>query len=367
MTPLSPAERILIVRPSALGDVCRTVPALVSIRHAYPDARIDWVVRDQFREAIEAHPDLDEVISFPRARFAKWWKPAALKDLWRWMNDLRARKYDLVFDLQGLGRSGLITWATRSPRRIGFRTAREFASLGYTVRHDGPRAMHIVDQMLELLEAEGIAPVRDMQLFAPPAAIQSWERRQRDLGIETPCVILAPTSRWPGKQWPAERWIALLPELQARGFREAIIIGAPGEEAQVAPIISAAQSDIRVHNLVGRTSIGETMAVIAGAALVIASDSAPLHMAVGFKRPLVALFGPTDPAFVGPYGCDTFVAQHPDASRAPRSQFKNESVGGRLMRQISIEVVMKIVDRALGGGPKPVPALRPSEAPGEIG
>lgn len=367
MSVSSPVERILIVRPSALGDVCRTVPALVSLRRAYPNARIDWVVRDQFREAIEAHPDLDEVIPFPRARFARWWKPTVLNDLRRWLHDLRTRQYDLVFDLQGLGRSGLIAWATRSPRRIGFRTAREFASLGYTVRHDGPRAIHIVDQMIELLESEGITPVREMQLYAPPAAVESWERRQRELGIESPFVVLAPTSRWPGKQWPAEHWIATLPELRARGFREAVIIGAPGEESQVEPIVSAAQNDLRLHNLVGRTSIGETMAVIAGAALVIASDSAPLHMAVGFKRPLVALFGPTDPAFVGPYGCDEFVAQHPDASRAPRSQFKNESVGRRLMRLISVGQVMEIADRALGERPEAATGIRTSETHREVG
>lgn len=367
MPAFTPAERILMVRPSALGDVCRTVPVLTSLRRAYPHARIDWVVRDQFREAVEAHPDLDEVIPFPRGRFARWWKPAVLSDLRRWMHDLKTRRYDLVFDLQGLSRSGMITRATCSPRRIGFRSAREFASLGYTIRHEGPRARHIVDQMLELLSAEGIEPVRDMRLYAPPTAIEGWDRRRRELAIDAPYVVLAPTSRWPGKQWPARKWLAALPHLRERGFTEFIVIGAPGEEPQVAPLFEQALNDLRLHNLVGRTSIGETMAAIAGGSLVIASDSAPLHMAVGFDRPLVALFGPTDPAFVGPYGRESFVVQHPDAVHQSRSQFKNEEIGRRLMSLVSVEEVMETVDRALSGKGRLAPARRAAEAPGEIG
>jgi len=148
-------RRILLVRPSALGDVCRTVPVLASLRQAFPDAGIDWVVQDTFVDAVRAHPAVDEVIPFPRRRLAGWWRsPRVAREAVRWFADLRRRRYDVVYDLQGLGRSGLMAFASGAPRRVGFRSAREFAWLGYTARHAPPHAEHVVDQMLELLERE---------------------------------------------------------------------------------------------------------------------------------------------------------------------------------------------------------------------
>lgn len=343
----SDPERILIVRPSALGDVCRTVPALASLRACWPHARIDWVVRDSYADAIRAHPDLDEAIPFPRARFARWWRPAVARDTWRWFRDLAQRRYDLVFDLQGLGRSGLITFATRAPRRVGYRHAREFASIGYSIRHAPPRSVHIVDQMLELLEREGVAPIRDLRLYVPSDAAASWSGQRRALLDGAAYAVLAPTSRWASKQWPIDSWRALLTPLKEHGFHHAVIIGAPGEEAQVQALFKHVPPDAaQPINLVGRTSIAETLAIIAEAGVVIANDSAPLHMAVGFDRPLVALFGPTDPAFVGPYGRSSFVVQHPDARRDSRSDFRNRAMDDGLMRVIAVEEVIAMLASA---------------------
>ena len=141
--PKPEPKRILIVRPSALGDVCRTVPVLVSLRKAYPKATIDWLVQADFADAITAHPALDEAVLFPRQRFARWWRnPAVAREMYRWFAGLGKRGYDLVFDCQGLGRSGLITWATKASTRVGFGCAREFAWLGYNVRHPPTSATH---------------------------------------------------------------------------------------------------------------------------------------------------------------------------------------------------------------------------------
>ena len=159
MAATRPPERILIVRPSALGDVCRSVPVLASLRRAYPEARIDWLVRDTYAPAIAAHPALDKTIEFPRARFSRWWRsPRVALELVGWLRDLHRRRYDLVIDCQGLGRSGLFTWATRARRRVGFRGARELAWLGYTVRHPRPESDHTVDAMLSLIAATACAP-----------------------------------------------------------------------------------------------------------------------------------------------------------------------------------------------------------------
>ena len=109
-------KKILIVRPSALGDVCKTIPALVTLRQAYPDAQIDWLIRDIFADAIRHHPDLDRVIPFPRERFGKmYYSPRAMLQARAWGKQLRAQKYDAVYDLQGLARSAWITVCPSGP------------------------------------------------------------------------------------------------------------------------------------------------------------------------------------------------------------------------------------------------------------
>ncbi len=338
--------RTLLVRPSALGDVCRTVPVLATLRVAFPDAVIDWLVQDTFADAIAAHPMLDTVVGFPRAWFSRGWRsPAALGGMLAWAGDLRRAKYEIVYDLQGLGRSGLITWGTRAPRRVGFRSAREGAWLGYTVRHDPPTSSHIVDQMLELMEREGFQPVRDMRLYTPSDAAAWWAEERARADIHSPYAVLATTSRWESKRWPIDRWKSLIDPLRARGFRKIIIIGGPTEREQIAALFDDSSS--AVIDLVARCTVGQTMAVIEQAGLVIANDSAPLHMAVGFDRPVVALFGPTDPAFVGPYRREDSVLRVFDPARDGGIHFRRGDRGGELMSRITVEMVMEKVDAVL--------------------
>jgi lipopolysaccharide heptosyltransferase I len=336
------ARRILIVRPSALGDVCRTVPLLATLRRAFPDSEIDWLVQDSFADAIASHPALSNVVAFPRTRFARWWRsPGVLHEIIKWMIAVKRRRYDIVYDFQGLGRSGAMAWFAGAPRRVGYRDAREFGWLGYNVRHAPARSKHTVDQMLELLEREGLDPVRDMRLYANPEAIRWWECEREILGIGgEPYVILAPTSRWESKQWPIERWNLLLEPLRARGFRWAVVIGGPGEESQLAGLAR----DSALINMVGRTTVAQTMAVIRSAGLVIANDSAPLHIAVGFDRPLIGLFGPTDPSFVGPYGRAESVIRIHDPARDAGINFRRSNRGTELLSRISVEMVIERID-----------------------
>jgi len=120
---------ILLVRPSALGDVCRTVPVLASLRRAYPDARIDWLVRDSFIDAVRAHPALDSAIPLERIAYSKQLKRLTLNKFRRWLRDLAAPQYDMAFDCQGLFRSGFLAWASGAPRRVGLSNARELGWL----------------------------------------------------------------------------------------------------------------------------------------------------------------------------------------------------------------------------------------------
>jgi heptosyltransferase I len=348
-----PPERILIIRPSALGDVCRSVPVLASLRAAFPQSRIDWVVQDDFAAAIAAHPALDELVHFPRSRFAHWWKrPGRGLETLNWFRHLRSRGYELVIDCQGLGRSGLMTYLTRARMRVGLQQAREFAWLSYNIKARSD-ALHTVDRMLALVEAVGVSPVRDMRLYVAPDHEQWWLNERGKLGRpDFKYAVIAPSSRWPSKRWPIERFAQLVEPLLKRSFDGVVVIGSPSEVAQVKPLFES--EDVRplttaglVIDQVGKASIGQTMAVISNAGLVIANDSAPLHMAVGFDRPCVGLFGPTDPAIVGPYQREHAVLRGYAAAPGETIDFKDSRLGDRYMRFISTAAVLQKIDAVL--------------------
>ncbi|MCK4871253.1 MAG: glycosyltransferase family 9 protein [Phycisphaerales bacterium] len=334
----------MLIRPSALGDVVRTVPVLVSLRQRYGDARIDWIVQDAFVEGVAAHPDLSEAVPFARRKYggAFGWISAL-----GWMARLRKRRYDVVYDCQGLLRSAIFTWATRAPRRIGFANAREGGARLYTERIDVDPDLHTVDRMLELIEQAGVEPVRDMRLYVPVKAQQSWDQKRERLGIaDEHYAVVAPTSRWPGKNWPADRFAETIDWMLQHGLPHVLIVGAKSERTQCQSILDQAeQSSGRIVDLMGKTSVGELMALIAGSSCVLANDSAALHIAVGFDRPIVALFGATDPRRVGPYG------RLDDVVRASTGccsiSHKDEYAARRLMEEIHVKTVIERIERII--------------------
>jgi len=331
-------RRILIIRPSALGDVCRSVPLLTSLRTAFPRATIDWLVQDSFADAIRHHPALDNVVAFPRGGLGATSRKGNPFPALAWMNStLRRRpRYDLVIDAQGLFRSGLFARWTGASRRVGYRNAAECARVFYNRTIHADRSRHAVDRMRVLLGSLGINADRDMRLYTDPdarawAASQPWSVSR--------FVVVAPTSRWPGKQWPAERFTDLARHLLASGVERVVVVGGPGERDQIRPLLGWAAGEPRAIDLVGETSIARLMAVIERSSLVVANDSAALHMAVGFDRPLVALFGPTRVERVGPYRRERDVIQHLRAG--DRFDHKDERVGVPMMERITTQEVLE--------------------------
>lgn len=329
-------ERVLIIRPSALGDVCRTVPVLASLRRAYPNARIDWLVQDGFADAIRHHPGLTNVVPFARRETGTALKSGRAAPLRGLLRSLREPRYDFVIDAQGLFRSGFFAWATRAPRRVGYANARELGWLGVNERYTVPRNLHSVDRMLELIRLAGVEPIPDMRLYAPP---DDRSTIAADPSFSEPYAVIAPTSRWPGKLWPADRFAEVARTLLAHGLPRIVLVGSQSERTQIAPLLELAAKDNRILDLVGRTSIGRLMAVIERASLVIALDSAALHMAVGFDRPIVALFGPTRAELVGPYKHDADVIQHIEPG--DRLDHKQERFGRRYMERIQTYEVLE--------------------------
>lgn len=332
---------ILLVRPSALGDVCRTVPVLVSLRRAYPDARIDWLVRKEFIDAIRAHPALTSAIPLERSAFSQQLKRLTVNKFRRWLQHLAAPGYDMVFDSQGLFRSGFLAWASGAERRVGLSNARELGWIWLNERHYAGWEHHSVDRMLLVLQQAGVTPIRDMRLYTTPEH-RAFIDNDPELAGKSYAVI-APTSRWPGKRWPADRFAQVIRWTLDQGMIDRIVIvGTNNERADIQPILDLAKTEARILDRVGATTIGQLMALIQSSRFIIANDSAAIHMAVGFDRPGIALYGPTLTHEDGPYtghnpAHPIKVLQHinPGEVISP----KDESRAVALMERITVDEV----------------------------
>lgn len=342
-----PPSRILLLKPSALGDVCRTMPVLASLRAAFPDARIDWFVQDDFVDAVRAHPAVGEVIAFPRRAWRRWWGPAAIAGVRGLRRRIRETGYDLAFDLQGLVRSAVFLQATgRDTRRVGWRDARECAWLAANERHARRGGPDATETMLALLEDAGVPPIREPRMFVPPEAAAAWSARRNAAGLDGEFVALAPTSRWPAKRWPAERWRALAERLVARGARVAML-GAPSEREQVRTCMPREGA----VDLCGALPLGEWLAALSTASAVVANDSAATHAAVGFGRPLVAIYGATDPAAVGPFGRPESVVAPPGVAPSDPHAYRDPRLVQR-MELVGVDAVARRLDEERARGPR---------------
>jgi len=345
-------SRILLVRPSALGDVARTVPALVSLKRAFPAAAIDWLVQDSFADVVRHHPALHEAIEFPRKRFAPFGRSAKVTGaVLSYLRELGRRGYDRVYDLQGLSRSGWLTWATRAKRRVGPADARELAWLAYNRRIKVPiERVHTVDRMLAVIEGDGVEAVCDMQLHVG-GDDRAWARRcMAEHGLEPGrFAVIAPVARWLSKTWPAERFEAVAQRLGEHGVEACVIVGAESERPHVGPLLEAGAAPRRIDRI-GATTVGQLMAIIEPAALLLGNDSAALHIAIGLGVRAVGLYGPTDPAKVGPYRYDIGVVA---ADHAGATHYRAARDDQSVIARITVEQVAEAIGRVMAA---PAPA-----------
>lgn len=261
-----------------------------------------------------------------------------------WLGELRGQGYEAAVDLQGLARSGLIAYLSGACWRLGFANAAEGAWLAYTHRRFADRAMPDVERGLSLLEHVGVPPVRDLRLYTGPDE-EAWldaMLAQRG-GVDRPYALIAPTARWASKQWPLPRFTEvgrrLLSEPECGG--RLFILAGPAERHAVSPMIQELQAEHGTDRVCcPSTTVGQVMALIRRARLLVCNDSAPMHMAVGLGCPMVAIFGPTDPGRTGPYGRDEDVlAPPPGTPRADPADYRRKPNDQRLIRSVSVDRV----------------------------
>jgi lipopolysaccharide heptosyltransferase I len=291
-----PAEprRILIVKPSALGDIVHALPVLNLLRRRFASAEMSWLVTPAFAPLLEDHPQIDRVWRFERGPGgAAWRDKRTMTGLASLQRRLRAHRFDLVIDLQGLFRSGWLTAQTRAPVRVGFGYAREAAAIFYThkVRTRGVER-HAIERYLDVVEELGCGRGPVEFDFGVGDVVRTAVRQR--VGPQPYCVLL-PGTNWATKRWPVEKFVNLAKRIEdGRGLR-CVLAGGNDVTALVPP-------GSGVESLAGQTSLKELVALLEGAALVVANDSGPMHIAAALGRPLVSLFGPTNPVRTGPYG-----------------------------------------------------------------
>lgn len=292
-------RRVCIIKPSALGDIVHALPVLASLRARWPQARISWVVNRGLRGLLDGHPDLDEVIPFDRPR--PFVRGRGLVALAGFLRDLSGRQFDLTIDLQGLFRSGLMTWATGAPVRVGRADAREGATLFYTHRVQSD-ALHAVDRLLAIASALGGEVSRPMFRPVIDEGARAWARQQL-AGLPRPVLTVNVGARWETKRWPPSSF-AQVAERAAHELGAGLVaVGSPEDRPLVDELIARLnQSRTPILDLCGKTTLPGLAAVSEASDLFLSNDTGPLHLAAASGTPTVAVFLCTDPRKTGPYG-----------------------------------------------------------------
>lgn len=279
------SNSILVFRLSALGDVIHTIPAVVALKRALPEANIGWVVERPYRELVRIVVDVETI----PVSMKKWGRAFVSSRGEMFAARAAMRGYETAIDFQGLIKSASLAWVSRARVRYGFdRDAIREGPAGVFLnrRVSVDPSLHIVEQNLALARAAAPAITALPEVdFTPFAADPTGKLRELH-----DSVVLVPGAGRPDKQWPPERFGDLARRL---GDQRVIAVWGPNEE----PLAAAIGCE-----LAPATDLRELAYLLQQAKLVIAGDTGPLHLAAALGTRVVALFGPTDPRRNGPYG-----------------------------------------------------------------
>jgi 3-deoxy-D-manno-octulosonic-acid transferase/heptosyltransferase-1 len=296
---------ILIVKLSAIGDVIHTLPSLAALRKRYPDAHITWVVEEMASDLIMDHPHLNRVIISRR----KSWigdlrhgrARSTLEEIKMFLSELRAQHYDLVIDFHGLFKSAVIVLLSGGGRKLGYDSLQEGSGLFYSEKIREDMGKHAVDRYLDFVRHLGVqVETPEFTLAIGPEN----ENRVRELlaaggiGPGDPFVAVSPRALWETKLWSDQKF-AQLSERMIQELNLPVVF--TGGKASDTEGIQSFMTQPCV-DLAGRTTLRDLACVFRKASLLVTTDSGPMHLAAAMETPVVALFGPTDPARTGPYG-----------------------------------------------------------------
>lgn len=334
-------NNILVIKLRYIGDVLLATPVLRALRGRFPSARLTMLVNRGTEDVLRRNPDLDEVLVLERTG------PAGQL---RFVRELRRKRFDCVVDLTDADRSAILARLSGAPVRVGFNEEHRWRGLLYNhVVPARPETEHRLEHDLAALHPLGIEPKSEPPVLRTAPEDEAAARRILaeagvDPGDRRPLVLLQPGARYWFKAWPVERFAELADRLAERHGCLVLVGGSPAEREAAETIRARARSAPVV--LAGRTSLLEFAALLARCALFVGNDNGPMHMAAALDVPVVALFGPSDPAVWGPRGrrvqvlykgLDCRRCFHPTCVRGEES----------CMKLISVDEVSAAAERAL--------------------
>lgn len=315
---------MLIVRIGAMGDVLHAMPAVAALRQRHPDWFIGWAIDPCWRELLQtcaisqrgaaaqrgaAMPLVDRCYTVPTREWKR--QPvslATLASVRAVRRELRGEQFDLCVDMQGSIRSSMIGRMAGADQFVGPADPREQPARWMYGEKIPVSTAHVIEQGCELLGAAVGEVLTPATVELPlDEATETWrnELLAQVVPEDRMFALIAPSAGWGAKQWPAERYGAVAAALAQAGYVPLVNAVFAGD--LLANAVVDASGGVAV---VVPCSVGQLIALTRQASLVLAGDTGPLHLAAALERPVVALFGPTDPARNGPYGTASRVLRH---------------------------------------------------------
>ncbi|MDD5645343.1 MAG: glycosyltransferase family 9 protein, partial [bacterium] len=302
-------KKVLIIKPSALGDVVQTIPAVRVIKKLFPESEISWLVSDKFKKVVGMVDAVDEIYDFKRARWGNiLFLPSNLIEMLSLIMKIRSKKFDICFDFQGLLRSGLITWLSGAKVKAGFADARELAALFYTkksqIRRDSVNSVEryagLVEEVFEKKDRQDIV----YRLNVPHSILKLGEVLWFKTGTTGPKICFIPGSQWPSKRWNVENYRKLVFFFRDKVDARMAVTGTADEEEIGIRITYGCEKSV---NLCGKTDVLSLAGVLSLSDLVITNDNGAMHLAAALGKKMICLYGPSSPERTGPVGKGIFI------------------------------------------------------------
>ncbi len=341
LPPLADVQRLLIVKTSAIGDVIHALPVVQAIKDAAPGMVLDWVVRARSADVLRGNPAIDTLRVLPD-------KPK-LADLLTLRREMHAAHYDMALDMQGLALSGLVTFLSAAPVRMGWDRGREgnVLFLTHPVVPGKAPVRHEIDLLYGFAEALGVYTAHPEFTPQPYLAAEGADKAKSWLeGLPRPRVALNVGASRAYKRWPAQHWGEVALGLAGDGVG-LVFIGDKSDAAVVAELTPTLPGGSFV-DVSGQTSLRELASVLAACDLLVSGDSGPMHLAVAVGTPTVALFGATDPKRHGPYGRRNVVLHDPAPGAMVPGKRPTEEAGVASLARLTPSQVLAAVRDTLG-------------------
>ena len=296
-----------------MGDILHAMPAVTALRHAHPHWFLGWMAEPRWQSLLRSRDGAMPLVDRVHLAGAKQWSrapvhPGTVRQIRALRRELHSERYDVCVDLQGALRSALLGRLAGASRMIGEDCPRERAARWLFAERIPTRGVHVIEQSLEVCQAvtREVLPFILPLLPIDPAG-ELWAE---ELLQGKSAILMSPGAGWGAKRWPAERYGAVAAKLNAAGYRVLVNAG-PEERAITAEVVETSGGAAHAPEF----TLERLIATTRRASLAIAGDTGPLHLACALGRPVVGIFGPTEPKRNGPFGVPFRVLRHPGSKR----------------------------------------------------